>query len=69
MHGFGPAILHSIPKDRGASVEEIRGSLDKTPSRGTVQAHLSELVRLGCVERVQRGVYRRLVDSELEVPA
>jgi len=68
MHGFAPAILHAVPLDRAASLDEIQASVAKTPGRSSLTKHLSAFVRQGLVVRDGPGLYRRLalLDSELD---
>ncbi len=67
MHGFGPRILHSLPKDgRGLTSRELQTQLEsfsgRAPSIATIRKHLFELNRLGLVYSEGRR-YWRLVDS------
>lgn len=68
LHGYGPAILNAVPKDRSATVREIQAAVSRTPELATVRRHISQLVAMGCLMREGDG-YRRLVDSEFDVEA
>lgn len=74
MHGFGPSILHQLPREgAGATARDVQAALEarlcKAPSIDTIRNHLYELRRLDLVYSERRGReirYWRLVDSVLD---
>lgn len=72
MHGFGPRILHALPREgRGLTSREIQAAaadgLGRRPDIGTVRLHLNRLNRLGLVYSEKRR-YWRLADSVFDAP-
>lgn len=72
MHGFGPRVLHVLPREgRGLTSREIQAAvadgLGRRPDISTVRHHLANLNRLGLVYSEKRR-YWRLVDSVFDPP-
>jgi repressor of nif and glnA expression len=73
MHGFGPRILHVLPREGpGLSTATIRARLQETdtkaPSLHTIRKHLARMDELGIVYG-EGHRYWRLVDSVFDLPA
>jgi hypothetical protein len=72
LRGYGPVILEAVSKTEPKTATQIHAGLIeravcRAPGRSTVNRHLSELVAMGCVQQ-EAGGYRRLVDSEFDLP-
>ena len=73
MRGYGPVILEAVPREGTAAAKEILAtvaerSVCRAPGLTTLHRHLKELVRMGCVAHYPDGTYRRLVESEFDLP-
>lgn len=71
LRGHGPAVLEAVPWT-GATATQILAAMEgqaacRAPSRSALNRHLRELVGMGCVAK-EGVVYRRLVDSEFDLP-